>query len=199
MLSLYEKKSDRITIDDKEYDIDASFDNILYLIDLSQEHRLPTISKITLGIKRLFGNDSDLLKLDLKIQLEIFSAVFKEYVEEKEIKRPVLRDMQGNILPDDFGFEDDEEEAKPKYSLKHDADYIYASFMQAYGIDLLEEHGKLHWFKFKALLNGLPEDTKFRQVISIRLWKKDDSDSYDKNMEKMQHMYALPEDESENS
>lgn len=199
MLSLYEKKSDRITIDDKEYDIDASFDNILYLIDLSQEPRLPTPSKITLGIKRLFGNDSDLLKLDLKIQLEIFSAVFKEYVEEKEIKRPVLRDMQGNVLPDDFGFEDDEEQAKPEYSLKHDADYIYASFMQAYGMDLLEEHGKLHWFKFKALLNGLPEDTKFRQVISIRLWKKDDSDSYDKNMEKLQHMYALPEEESEDS
>ena len=50
-----------------------------------------------------------------------------------------------------------------------DSDLIYAAFLQAYGIDLYKEQGKLHWLKFKALMDGLPSDTKLAEVISIRL------------------------------
>lgn len=49
-----------------------------------------------------------------------------------------------------------------------DSDYIYASFMQAYGIDLVDCQGKLHWKKFIALFQGLPEGTKIREVMRIR-------------------------------
>ena len=50
-----------------------------------------------------------------------------------------------------------------------DSDLVYAAFRQAYGIDLYEEQGKLHWLQFKALMEGLPKDTKLAEVISIRL------------------------------
>ncbi len=43
--------------------------------------------------------------------------------------------------------------------------------MQAYNIDLIEEQGKLHWKKFNALLSGLPDGTKFVEVMKIRAWK----------------------------
>lgn len=50
-----------------------------------------------------------------------------------------------------------------------DSEYIYAAFWQAYKIDLIEEQGRLHWWKFSALLNGLPSGTKFSDIIQIRL------------------------------
>lgn len=49
-----------------------------------------------------------------------------------------------------------------------DSSYIYAAFMQAYGIDLIEQQGKMHWWKFNSLLQGLPSDTRFMEIISIR-------------------------------
>ena len=55
--------------------------------------------------------------------------------------------------------------------MKHDGAYIFASFMQAYRIDLIEEIGKLHWKKFNALIVGLPEGTKFVEVIKIRSYE----------------------------
>lgn len=47
-----------------------------------------------------------------------------------------------------------------------DADLIRAAFQQAYGIDLYSE--RLHWFRFSSLLAGIPEGTRFSDVIGIR-------------------------------
>lgn len=47
-----------------------------------------------------------------------------------------------------------------------DADLIRAAFMQVYRIDLYTE--KLHWFKFSALLAGLPEGNRYSDVLGIR-------------------------------
>lgn len=49
-----------------------------------------------------------------------------------------------------------------------DSELIYAAFYQAYHIDLIEEQGKLHWWKFSSLLNALPSDTRFSEIVSIR-------------------------------
>ena len=48
-----------------------------------------------------------------------------------------------------------------------DAALIYAAFMQAYHIDLRAER-ELHWWKFQALLSGLPSDTRLMEIINIR-------------------------------
>lgn len=60
------------------------------------------------------------------------------------------------------------EAAQPYFSFSQDAPYIYAAFRQTYGINLLEERGKLHWWEFNALLQGLGEDTRFVQIVQIR-------------------------------
>lgn len=59
-------------------------------------------------------------------------------------------------------------QAARTFDFYEDSDYIYASFMQAYGIDLVEHQGKLHWKKFIALFQGLPDGTKIREVMRIR-------------------------------
>lgn len=53
-----------------------------------------------------------------------------------------------------------------------DAGAIYASFRQQYGINLLTD--TLHWYEFRAMLQGLGEDTPFGQRVRIRGMNPDD-------------------------
>jgi hypothetical protein len=72
-----------------------------------------------------------------------------------------------------------------------DSDYIYAGFMQAYGIDLVDvEH--LHWHKFLALVEGLPEDTVMSSIIQFRSYDGKPSDPGYKEYMRLQYMWALP-------
>lgn len=52
------------------------------------------------------------------------------------------------------------------YDFRQDADALYASFYQAYHTDLRK--GALHWWAFRQLMFGLPEDTPFMQRVYIR-------------------------------
>ena len=54
-----------------------------------------------------------------------------------------------------------------------DADLIYAAFLGQYGIDLVDVT-ELHWHKFLALLNGLNDSTKLREVMGYRCYEKSD-------------------------
>ena len=77
-----------------------------------------------------------------------------------------------------------------------DADLIYAAFWQTYGIDLVKQRGKLHWYSFKALLNGLPDDTLFTKVRQIRqtdLSKIKDKEQK-REMRRMKREVALPDE-----
>lgn len=67
-----------------------------------------------------------------------------------------------------------------------DADLIYAAFQQAYGVDLLT--ADLHWHKFKALFDALPDDTLMVKVIQWRGYK-----GSDKDMLELKNTWALPE------
>lgn len=52
------------------------------------------------------------------------------------------------------------------YNFTYDEPKIYASFMQQYNRNIREEN--IHWWDFKALFDGLNEDTEIKKVISIR-------------------------------
>lgn len=54
------------------------------------------------------------------------------------------------------------------YDFDTDAPLIYAAFRQSYGIDLNAVR-YMHWWKFRALMDGLPEDTRLAQIMQIRL------------------------------
>lgn len=75
-----------------------------------------------------------------------------------------------------FGFikEADEEEqrtggrnAAPVFSFDTDMPYILAAFRQYYQIDLIRIP-YLHWYEFKALLTGLPEDSELKKRVGYR-------------------------------
>ena len=54
---------------------------------------------------------------------------------------------------------------------QQDAELILAAFRQAYGIDLFQEPGRLHWLEFLALLSGIPQGTRLAEVMEIRACK----------------------------
>ena len=47
-----------------------------------------------------------------------------------------------------------------------DGDFIVAAFQQAYCIDLTR--ARLHWWRFKALMSNLPEETQLVKIIGFR-------------------------------
>ena len=80
----------------------------------------------------------------------------------------------------------------PVLSYEHDAPYIYAAFLQC-GIDLQKEP-ELHWWRFRAVLESLPDECKLMQIIRIRSIKID-GDMSRKEKEyyrKMKKLYAIP-------
>lgn len=82
-----------------------------------------------------------------------------------------------------------------------DAGRIAASFLQQYKIDLTDvrEQRKLSWTFFNALLDGLGEDTPFRQATAFRtLTIPDDADPDRKAyLQKMKTLYALSDKDTE--
>lgn len=65
-----------------------------------------------------------------------------------------------------------------------DESLIYSAFMECYHIDL---SNYMHWWKFKALFNGLNSETEFCKIKSYRLY-----DGKDKNLLELKEFYKLP-------
>lgn len=57
-------------------------------------------------------------------------------------------------------------EGKQAYSFAVDSNAIFADFWNYYNIDLSQEG--LHWWAFRSLLEGLPEESEFKQRIYYR-------------------------------
>lgn len=55
---------------------------------------------------------------------------------------------------------------KPSYSFSADSEAIYADFWRYYNIDLSQD--SLHWWTFRSLLMGLPEESNFKMRIYYR-------------------------------
>ncbi|MDT1995690.1 bacteriophage Gp15 family protein [Carnobacterium divergens] len=185
MFSLAYRFNDSIEIQGVQHGIDMSFDNVLRVIEMLDDEDIQPIRKVTMGLEMLLDKK---LECDLQTQVDIFNEIIetKVYTSEKE---KIALDRNGDPMPVV------KEENKQVYSIKHDAEYIFSSFKQAYDIDLIEEQGKLHWDKFRAYLIGLPTDTKFQQVMDIRqreMPKGKGSEKERKELKKLKELYALP-------
>lgn len=170
-----------------------SFDRVLKVFELWKDDEVSDIMRPFLALRILTGVSFDFLSFEEA--LEVVQAIFEEHIQTAEKEDDVEYDLAGNVMKSSTS----KEPEKRLYNVKHDGAYIFASFMQAYKIDLIEEIGKLHWKKFNALLVGLPEGTKFVEVVKIRSYEpqKGDSQEYIDNMRKLQREYRLPDDDDE--
>ena len=72
----------------------------------------------------------------------------------------------GEDLPTDADKQKDKPRKPQSYSFETDAEAIYADFWRFYNVDLAAE--ALHWWTFRALLAGLPDDSGYKQRIYYR-------------------------------
>lgn len=77
-----------------------------------------------------------------------------------------------------------------------DGSFIVASFQQAYGIDLTS--CDMHWHRFCALLDGLPDDTKMARIMGYRGYNPaDEKRKHSEIMQERKMAWALPVDDEE--
>lgn len=151
MLSLTEELTQSITYQGRVYPIDLSFDNVLRFYQLLDDVDFDESEKIIAAFHIFFdGKVPD----DPEFLVTVFK-VLGDYVSDSPYGSDTSS-SPSNQMPIRY------------FSFQQDAPAIYASFMDQYGIDLMEEQGKLHWDKFKALLDGLGPDTQFRRIVAIR-------------------------------
>jgi hypothetical protein len=194
MLDLSRKLTDELVIGDKVYSLNMSFGNIIRLFEMWGDEEVPEYVKPFFALKMLTGESFG--SYSAEDAMDIFQQVFEEHIQLKSPKDvSVEYDLAGNVMEKEPSVQRNE---APVYDISLDGDYIYASFMQAYGIDLIDAQNSLHWKKFNALLSGLPEGTKFVEVIKIRKYKprKGDSQAYIDEMMKLKKEYALPDSEN---
>lgn len=145
---LTEYEEPKIAFKDQEYTLDLAYDTVLNVKRMYAEKLLDDADILVEALK-IFGiPERSIFRLSWPERAELLEQIFRE----KIAGRPRPKVGAQKIL---FDFEEDGE-------------YIYASFMQAYGIDLIEQQGKLPWNRFMALFQGLPSGTKIKEIMRIR-------------------------------
>lgn len=174
--------------EDKEYAIDLAFDNVLDVFDVLDDKSLRDKEKAEICLALLLGDQL----YDKSETIDLWNYIYESFIHI-ESKQPIEYDRKGNPMPVM------DEDKKNFIDLDKDAEYIYASFQQAYNMNLYQQQGRLHWHEFQALLNGLPSDTIMQRIIQIRMWEpsKGESNEYRQAMRKLQKIYALDDEEPE--
>lgn len=174
---LTDEFSEVVTIGKRKFKTSAAFDRVLLTQKVFKDDRLTSMDKLNTALGLLVENRFLIRRLSTRDREELLQAVYDTQVKVPD--RPQVRKTSRRVL--DFEL---------------DGEYIYASFMQAYGIDLIREQGKLHWKKFFALFDGLPDDTKIKQVMRIRAADLPSPNKYNqeeiRNLIELKSYYALP-------
>lgn len=149
MSFITERSIEKVQFKGRLYRINPAFDVVLDIQNLYKEEELSAVDKLNTALCML-GISKLLLKLlSLDDKSELLEEVYKQCVNVKQ--RPEVG-----------------KQGPPVLDFDEDAEYIYASFMSDYGIDLLEQRGKLSWRKFVYLFQGLTDKAKIKEVMKIR-------------------------------
>lgn len=157
--------------------VNPAFDTILEIQKLFQEDKLTEVEKRDMALDMLIKNNWNLRLFTVVEKERLLEEIYKKCVDVK--KRPSVR-----------------KNSQPVLDFEEDGEYIYASFMRDYGIDLVDMQGKLSWRKFIALFDGLSDDSKIKRVMQIR--KMEIPRPTGKNQKQIQEImelksyYALP-------
>lgn len=153
MLSLSRGILTDYTINGKKRPLNMAYDNVLRWYDLLAKKDINDEKKALITLKMFTG----VTVADVGIAVQFFKVLSEYLAQAPYDSNAPTTDIAGNP------------QTAPKlYDFEADSAAIYAAFMECYGIDLIEQRGRLHWDKFTALLAGLSEKTYFKQIVSIR-------------------------------
>lgn len=126
--------------------LNTSYQTVLKCYAVFEDALLSDFEKIDVCLYLLIKEKPFLWFLNPQLKVELFNEVFKKFIDVSDKKK----------------------NGEKHFDFTQDAEAIYSSFWQCYHIDLIKRDRKLHWWSFISLFNGLSEDTKMMQIISIR-------------------------------
>lgn len=141
---MIEKLPKHIIYQGKKIKLRLWFDHVILVFKLLKDEHLTQHNKINLAFKLLCKTYR---KHSFYDKNKILEKIFTQLIADK-----------GKV----------KKEQKPSIDFYHDSNYIYASFMHQYNIDLYKMNGKLRWEKFIQLFNGLDSNTLIKKIIEIR-------------------------------
>ena len=163
--------------------------------------RLPKITPNGLRIRTDFRESIkfELLMQDNRLtEKEKIQLALNLYYDNIENVETALNDMiwfyTGEQNKEQNSNNKEESNTKQIYSYEFDDKYIYSAFKEQYNIDL-NSIKYLHWWKFKALMSCLNEDTQFVKIMGYRaldlskIKDKEEKARY----KKLKKLYALPD------
>ncbi|WP_179394731.1 Gp15 family bacteriophage protein [Lacticaseibacillus absianus] len=162
MFRLYEDLPDSVAVGGTMYHLNLDFANVLLAFDALQDKEMTSHDRLETALMLMAGEDLP----DLEDWPDLWDAITG--VLRAEDVHAVEYDQNGDPMPQHI------QQRKPDFDFGQDAQLIYAAFWQTYGLDLFEQRGQMHWYKFQSLLAGLPDDTKFSRVRQIRGTKLSD-------------------------
>lgn len=149
----YEPLPVAVEISGREYEILTDYREWIRFIDMMNDKEIPPNLKVMFTLS-MFPGGLSLSEVELQDLLRSFSLFLACKTEN-----------------DDTAADSDEDNPPPRkpqiLSYSVDAPYIIAGFMQDYGIDLLTVD-YMHWWKFRALLDGLRDDTELKRRMYYR-------------------------------
>jgi len=177
-LTTSQKESNFIEFKGRKIELDLKFDNVLKAVELSNDVSFSGNEKIIVWAEMFIINYDVLKGLEESDLVPLINLIFKKISgEDKQSKN----------------------NDKKLFCFSQDADYIYASFKAVYGIDLYDLQGALQWDSFLSLLKGLPDDSKFKEIVGIRAAKipkqtKTNKDEI-RRLRELKALYALKDDD----
>lgn len=142
--------SSSIVWDGRRIPLNLSYDTVLMVYEVWQDGAFTDADKvdICLGLLVTGWRGNRLIEAcKWRERVDMLSSIFREHINTEQ--------KTGAKKERTFDF-------------TQDAEYIFASFFMDYGIDLIQEQGRLDWRKFIALFSGLSDKTKMREVIAVR-------------------------------
>ncbi len=143
-----------------DVEIITDFRDYIRLLDMIKSNDLNGYEK-QYCISQYFVEDDIAIDEEAIDALTAFVAMDGVYDEE----------ASNDVITDDDAEEgdlaDDTARGKRLFSYTIDYPYILSGFLRDYGIDL-ESVEYMHWWKFRALFEGLSDDTEIKQRIMYR-------------------------------
>lgn len=190
MFSLTERNPDVYNWQGVDIELNLAFDNILVFLDMFGDDSIHIEHRLKLALSMLVV-DKDLLT-PISEHGKLIDFTFDMLRDKLNI------DMRKEVEPvkaDDIE-EEEQDEPVPVFDWKEDAGYIYSSFLYDYGIDLIEQQGKLTWDRFQTLFHSLSDKSKMGEAMYYRSCpipkKEKGSDNEErKRIIKMKEYYML--------
>jgi len=170
---------DTVMVDGGEFSINADFRAGVELEYILQDKESSDKDKVLAIFNLYYGDNAPTNKS------EAIDAVLDFYKMGKNPQKSIekMNNQEEN---------EDKKPHKRSYDLRYDDEYIYAAFLQYYGLDLCS--CSLHWWQFMALFRSLPEESMIVKIMGYRAadTSKIKNRAERERIAKLKEVYALP-------